>query len=80
MKFVWLEYKIPSFRTGMLEKLVRVIGIEERNFMVNGVLDLKKIDPDESYVLTLDNLMKMLAIHMKFRCMYIHKNIIINFQ
>lgn len=61
----------------MLEKLVRVLGIDETAFMVDGKLDesqvdFGKFDPDESYVLTLDNLMKMLAIHMKFRytCVY----------
>ena len=52
----------------MLEKLVRTLGINEEEFKdKNGQLILKKIDPDETYVLTVDNLMKMLAIHMKFR-------------
>ena len=51
----------------MLQKLIRMLGINEREFITDGKLDWKKIDPDESYVLTLDNLMKMLAIHMKFR-------------
>ena len=51
----------------MLQKLIRVLGINETKFMTDEKLDLKKIDPDESYVLTLDNLMKMLAIHLKFR-------------
>lgn len=42
----------------MLKKLIRVLGIKEGG---------SSVDPDESYVLTVDNLMKMLAIHMKFR-------------
>ena len=60
----------------MLQKLIRLLGINEREFMTNEKLDLKKLDPDESYVLTLDNLMKMLAIHMKFR--YLDFNIFLN--
>ncbi len=51
----------------MLQKLIRLLGKYENEFMTNGELDLEKIDPDESYVLTLDNLMKMLAIHLKFK-------------
>ena len=40
----------------MVEKLSRVMGIE----------DFK--DPDDTYVLTVDNLIKILAIQMRFRC------------
>ena len=39
----------------MIEKLCFVMGIEYPS------------DPDDSYVLTLDNMNKMLAIHMRFR-------------
>ena len=48
----------------MILKLTRVLGINEYKYMG---LDLIKIDPDPSYVLTVDNVMKMLAIDMKFR-------------
>lgn len=65
----------------MLLKLIRVLGINVREAghgksqtnaggLAESKLtstDLAAIDPDESYVLTVDNLMKMLAIHMKFR-------------
>ncbi len=39
----------------MIQKIATVMGIEY------------PYDPDESYVLTVDNLIKMLAIHMRFR-------------
>ena len=39
----------------MREKIASVMGVETHN-------------PDESYVLTLDNLIKILAIQMRFRC------------
>jgi len=39
----------------MIERLCRVIGVENPT------------DTDESYVLTADNLVKMMAIHMRFR-------------
>ena len=65
----------------MLLKLVRVLGINigeaghgGSQTNAGGLAESKlthaqmaAIDPDESYVLTVDNLMKMLAIHMKFR-------------
>lgn len=38
----------------MIEKLASVMGVEP-------------IDPDTSYVLTMDNIIKILAIHMRFR-------------
>ena len=41
----------------MISKLGNVLGIEEQHLK----------NPDESYVLTVDNVMKMLAIHMRFR-------------
>ena len=41
----------------MIEKLMKGLGIENHQLQ----------DPDESYVLTVDNVMKMLAIHMRFR-------------
>ena len=50
----------------MILKLIRVLGIPEIK-KGNEELDLEKIDSDSTYVLTVDNLMKMLAIHMKFR-------------
>ena len=40
----------------MIQKLSLVMGIEEFN------------DPDDTYVLTVDNLIKILAIQMRFRC------------
>ena len=40
----------------MIEKLSLVMGID--------IFD----DPDETYVLTVDNLIKILAIQMRFRC------------
>ena len=49
----------------MILKLIRVLGIPE--IKNKNKLDLQKIDPDSTYVITVDNLMKMLAIHMKFR-------------
>ena len=64
----YLNVILIFFRIQMLEKLVRTLGINEEEFKdKNGQLILEKIDPDETYVLTVDNLMKMLAIHMKFR-------------
>ena len=54
-----------DYRKSMILKLVRVLGICE--IKKGDDLDLEKIDPDRTYVLTVDNLMKMLAIHMKFR-------------
>ena len=55
----------------MLLKLIRVVGIPEIQYKSKEdkteKLDIKKIDPDNTYVLTIDNLMKMLAIHTKFR-------------
>ena len=41
----------------MVEKLATVMGLIPENVK----------DPDESYVLTVDNLLKMLAIQMRFR-------------
>ena len=40
----------------MIQKIGTVMGLEEF------------IDPDPSYVLTVDNVIKMLAIQMRFRC------------
>ncbi len=39
----------------MVEKLATVMGVDYPH------------DPDESYVLTVDNVVKILAIHMRFR-------------
>ncbi|TRY85502.1 hypothetical protein DNTS_016006 [Danionella cerebrum] len=39
-----------------IERLSRVLGIQW------------PVDPDETYELTTDNMLKMLAIHMRFRC------------
>lgn len=39
-----------------IERICRVLGIQW------------PIDPDETYELTTDNILKMLAIHMRFRC------------
>lgn len=46
----------------MILKLVKVLGLDE-----SGCRSVSEIDPDSTYVLTDDNLMKMMAIHMKFR-------------
>ncbi|XP_051888724.1 E3 ubiquitin-protein ligase rnf213-alpha-like [Pristis pectinata] len=43
-------------RNEKIRKLCLVLGVSEQ------------IDPDETYELTADNMMKMLAIHMRFRC------------
>ncbi|XP_067222276.1 E3 ubiquitin-protein ligase rnf213-alpha-like [Chanodichthys erythropterus] len=43
-------------RWDKIEKLSRVLGIQSPT------------DPDETYELTTDNMLKMLAIHMRFRC------------
>ncbi|XP_041073022.1 E3 ubiquitin-protein ligase rnf213-alpha-like isoform X2 [Carcharodon carcharias] len=43
-------------REEKIQKLSRVLGVE------------KATDPDKTYELTADNMMKMLAIHMRFRC------------
>ena len=43
-------------KAAMIEKLSLVMGIEYPH------------DPDETYVLTVDNLIKILAIQMRFRC------------
>ncbi|XP_078081772.1 E3 ubiquitin-protein ligase rnf213-alpha-like isoform X2 [Mustelus asterias] len=43
-------------REEKIRKLSLVLGVE------------RAIDPDETYELTADNMMKMLAIHMRFRC------------
>ena len=61
-------YLIVHFREEMILKLMRVLGINEEKYRKNDKsIDLTKIDPDDTYVFTIDNLMKMLAIHMKFR-------------
>ena len=44
----------------MFEKVKLVLGINQ--------WELK--NPDGSYILTVDNVIKMFAIHMKFRYMY----------
>ena len=43
-------------KSTMIEKIATVMGIEF------------PYDPDETYVLTIDNLIKILAIQMRFRC------------
>ena len=43
-------------KAAMIEKLSLVMGIEYPH------------DPDETYVLTVDNLIKILAIQLRFRC------------
>lgn len=43
-----------------IDKIAKVMGISG-----------KPVDPDTSYVLTYDNVIKMLAIQMKFRYMYV---------
>ena len=47
-------------KSAMIEKLCMVMGID---------FDPENVyDPDETYVLTVDNLIKILAIQMRFRC------------
>lgn len=41
----------------MIERMSAVMGVEF------------PYDPDDSYVLTADNIIKILAIQMRFRCM-----------
>jgi ABC-type transport system involved in cytochrome bd biosynthesis fused ATPase/permease subunit len=43
-------------KSEMIQKIAMVMGIEF------------PYDPDETYVLTIDNLIKILAIQMRFRC------------
>ncbi len=43
-------------KSTMIKKIAAIIGLESA------------IDPDETYVLTIDNLVKILAIQMRFRC------------
>ena len=45
----------------LIDKLAMVMGITG-----------EPIDPDVSYVLTVDNLIKILAIQMRFRCVYVY--------
>ena len=53
---------VCMFRTKatLLAKLATVIGLKKNN-----IRDIK--DPDPSYVITVDNVMKMMAILMRFR-------------
>ena len=46
-------------KSTMIEKIATIMGLESA---------LDDIDPDETYVLTVDNLIKILAIQMRFRC------------
>ena len=48
----------------MITKLCMVMGTE-RHDEKKKIIDVQ--DPDESYVLTVDNVIKILAIQMKFR-------------
>ena len=63
--FFCIDFTHAGYREEMILKLIRVLGISE--IKKGNKLDLEKIDSDRTYVLTVDNLMKMLAIHMKFR-------------
>ena len=40
----------------MIQKIGTVMGLEQ------------SLDPDPTYVLTVDNVIKIMAIHMRFRC------------
>ena len=51
MSFVYVQF----CRSDMIDRLCRVFGVDYPE------------DPDESYVLTSDNFLKMMAIHMRFR-------------
>ena len=46
---------VKCCRSDMIDRLCRVFGVDYAE------------DPDESYVLTSDNFLKMMAIHMRFR-------------
>ncbi|XP_034715873.1 E3 ubiquitin-protein ligase rnf213-beta isoform X2 [Etheostoma cragini] len=48
-------------RTAKIKRISCVVGANK------GIMD-EKFDPDPTYELTADNVMKMLAIHMRFRC------------
>ena len=50
-------------RKDILRCLCRVM----ENSVMQDTLDLNEIDPDRSYALTYDTLLKMLAIQMRFR-------------
>jgi len=47
---------ILSSRFNQIQMLCRVMGLPETDF-----------DPDPTYELTIDNMKKMFAIHMRFR-------------
>ncbi|KAK3529115.1 hypothetical protein QTP70_016547 [Hemibagrus guttatus] len=49
------------------DKLTRKTKIKKLSFVV-GAQIREQFDPDPTYELTSDNVMKMLAIHMRFRC------------
>ena len=51
-------------RMDILKSLCRVM----ENSVLQDTLDFHTIDPDPSYALTYDNMLKMLAIQMRFRC------------
>ena len=47
----------------------------EKSIMVqklSAVMGVKPLDPDTSYVLTMDNIIKILAIYMRFRYIIIY--------
>lgn len=50
-----MQNYVTTCRGEKIEKLCGVMGVE------------RPYDPDNSYELTTDNLMKILAIHMRFR-------------
>ena len=47
----------------MMEKITRVLGLKDTSL----IRDEDDPDPDPSYILTSDNLIKILAIQMRFR-------------
>ncbi|KAL8623379.1 hypothetical protein ACOMHN_065913 [Nucella lapillus] len=51
-------------REDRLLRLYRVLGVEDREIFVNHHI----LDPDHTYELTTDNVKKILAIYMRFRC------------
>ena len=57
------NYQLWSKET-MIGKIAMVMGLQ----LTKG----KIRDPDPSYVLTVDNVIKMLAIQMRFRCIITH--------
>ena len=65
MNFTFSVLNLIVCRTDILKKLFRVF---ESSLRVDPQESYyKQVDPDDTYALTYDNLVKMLAIQMRFR-------------